>query len=133
MPSASPSKYIPSQDFLEFGFGALFQPERVVDWLGLENQDITRATKIPLSSLWCGGSLSTQARDRLEEIAVVCNLVAEIFDGDLPKTSAWFKALNPILGDVSPRDMVRLGRFDRLRTFVFGALDERAGPNLSAD
>lgn len=133
MPAASPSNYLPSQDFLGFGSGAQFQPQRVSLWLEFENQDITRITDIPLDSLWCSGKMSTKARDRLEEIAIVCNLVAEIFGGDLPKTSAWFNTTNPMLGDVSPRDMVRLGRFDRLRAFVFRALDERARPNIPAD
>jgi hypothetical protein len=31
-----------------------------------------------------------------------------------------------MLGDVSPRDMIRLGRFDRLRRFIISAMAERA-------
>ena len=29
---------------------------------------------------------------------------------------------NPLLGDISPRDMIRLGRFERLRKFIINAV-----------
>ena len=63
-----------------------------------------------------------QARVRLEEIAATINLVAQQFDGDAAKTASWFKARNPLLGDVSPCDMIRLGRYQRLRSFIMQAM-----------
>lgn len=42
--------------------------------------------------------------------------------GDTDKTIVWFKAKNPLLGDVSPRDMIRLGRYARLRRFIISAM-----------
>ena len=63
-----------------------------------------------------------QVRVRLEEIAATINLVAKQFDGDAAKTASWFKARNPLLGDVSPRDMIRLGRYERLRRFIIQAM-----------
>jgi hypothetical protein len=68
-------------------------------------------------------------RERLEEIAITVNMVAKFFDGDVDKTVTWFKARNPLLGDVSPRDMIRLGRFERLRKFIINAiLDKNRAP-----
>lgn len=64
--------------------------------------------------------------ERFEEIATTCNTVAEVFDGDPAKTALWFRTKNPLLGDVSPRDMIRLGRYDRLRRFIIGAMVDRA-------
>ena len=52
-------------------------------------------------------------------------MVAKAFDGDVDKTTAWFRARNPMLGDVSPRDMIRLGRYERLRKFIINAMMER--------
>ena len=49
-------------------------------------------------------------------------MVAKVFDGDVEKTAVWFRARNPMLGDVSPRDMIRLGRFERLRKFIITAM-----------
>jgi hypothetical protein len=64
-------------------------------------------------------------RERLEEIASTINLVAKEFGGDRDKTVAWFKARNPLLGDVTPRDMVRLGKYDRLRRFIINAMQSK--------
>jgi hypothetical protein len=60
-------------------------------------------------------------RDRLEEIANPMNMVTEFFDGDPEKTVTWFRLSNLMLGDVSPRDMIRLGCYDRLRKFIINA------------
>ena len=63
-----------------------------------------------------------QVRVRLEEIAETINLVAQQFDGDAAKTAVWFNARNPLLGDASPCDMIRLGRYQRLRSFIMQAM-----------
>lgn len=68
------------------------------------------------------GHVPNQVRVRLEEIAATINLVAKQFDGDATKTASWFKARNPLLGDVSPRDMIRLERLERLRLFIIQAI-----------
>jgi hypothetical protein len=36
----------------------------------------------------------------------------------------WFKTPNPLLGDIAPRDMIRIGRFKKLRQFILQALSE---------
>ncbi len=59
------------------------------------------------------------------EIANVCGLVAQFFQGDVAKTALWFKTMNPPLG-ISPRDMIRYGRYEKLRRFVMDALEENA-------
>ena len=46
-------------------------------------------------------------------------------DGDTDKTVLWFKARNPLLGDISPKEMIRLGRYERLRKFIINALIKR--------
>ena len=61
----------------------------------------------------------------MEEIASTINMVAKQFAGDPEKTAAWFRARNPLLGDISPRDMIRLGRYDRLRRFIIQAMTDQ--------
>jgi uncharacterized protein (DUF2384 family) len=51
------------------------------------------------------------------------NLVAQFF-GDEQKTVLWLKTPNPLLGDMTPRDMIRIGRFKKLRRFIQNALSE---------
>ena len=78
------------------------------------------------SSVRYDQEIPRKVRDRLEEIASIINMVAEVFEGDPAKTALWFKTSNPMLGDVSPRDMIRLGRYDKLRKFIVGARMEHA-------
>jgi hypothetical protein len=67
------------------------------------------------------------------EIATLCALVAQSFRGDVVKTALWFKMTNPLLGNASPRGMIRLGRYDKLRRFVMEALEENvASPQANS-
>lgn len=61
-----------------------------------------------------------------DELAVLCEQVVGYFDGDVAKTALWFRLPNPLLGDVSPCDMIRYGRYARLREFVVEALADNA-------
>jgi hypothetical protein len=119
---------IPDKDVLGFGLGPQFQPQRVSEWLDLKKIDVSRVADVSPKSVRYDDAIPVAVRDRLEEIAMTCNLVAQAFDGDAIKTALWFKAKNPLLGDISPRDMVRLGRFDRLRKFILNAMAERMAP-----
>ena len=128
MTAATPNLFrnIPEQDVLGFWQGAQFQPQRVYEFLDLKKADVSRIADVsPKSVRWEEAKIPAAVREHFEQIAVTCNLVAEIFGGDQSKTALWFKAKNPLLGDVTPRDMVRLGRFDRLRKFIISAMMER--------
>jgi hypothetical protein len=114
-----------AKDPLNFGFGSSFQPKRVTETLGLKKEDVSRLSSVSVKSVRFDDAMPEQVRERLEEIAQTINLVAQIFDGDAEKAVAWFKARNPLLGDVSPREMIRLGRYERLRKFIVNALLER--------
>jgi hypothetical protein len=78
------------------------------------------------------GAMPEPLRERMQEIAITINLVAKVFEGNADKTIAWFQTRNPLLGDISPRDMIRLGRFERLRKFIMQAMTEEAGPPLAS-
>lgn len=112
------------EDTLGFGQGASFVPKHVTDWLGLKKEEVARIAAVSPKSVRYDDFIPQPVRDRLEEIASICNMVAGIFIGDVNKTTLWFKTKNPQLGDISPRDMVRLGRYDRLRKFIINAIIE---------
>lgn len=109
-------------DYFNFGVGSSFQPRVVPEVLGLKREDVSRLASVSLKSVRYDDAIPEQVRERLEEIAITINMVAKFFDGDTDKTVTWFKARNPLLGDVSPRDMIRLGRFERLRKFIINAV-----------
>ncbi len=116
-------------DYFRFGEGKSFQPKMVPEALGLKREDVSRLASVSVKSVRYDDAIPEPVRERLEEIAITVNMVAKFFDGDVDKTVTWFKARNPLLGDVSPRDMIRLGRFERLRKFIINAiLDKNRAP-----
>jgi hypothetical protein len=110
------------EDFLKFGRGAAFDAKKVPELLGLKKVDVSRIATVSVKSVRYDSAIPELVRERLEEIASTINLVAKQFGGDADKTVAWFKARNPLLGDASPRDMIRLGRYERLRRFIINAM-----------
>jgi hypothetical protein len=126
MPTAPLYSNIPKGDPLGFGIGGQFRPEKVRDFLQLKKDEVSRLADVSVKSVRFDAAIPTAVRERFEEIAVTCNMVAEAFDGDVGKTALWFRTRNPMLGDISPRDMIRLRRFDRLRRFIIGAMADRA-------
>ena len=110
------------EDYFRFGVGNSFQPKVVPEVLGLKREDVSKLASVSLKSVRYDDSIPEPMRERLEEIAITINMVAKFFDGDTDKTVTWFRARNPMLGDVSPRDMIRLGRFERLRKFIINAV-----------
>ena len=63
------------------------------------------------------------ARAYAENLTIICGLVFRFFDDDR-KTRLWLRTPNPMLGDVSPREMVLMGRYERLLRFITQALEE---------
>lgn len=109
------------RDWLGFGHDTEFQPRRVAEWLELSSTEVSRLVDFPSGAACYDDAIPAPMRDRLIEVAATCNLVADIFVGDLEKARKWFRAPNSMLGDVAPRDMIRLGRFDRLRKFILSS------------
>lgn len=112
-------------DYLHFGRGDAFNANLVRDALGLKKEDVSRLASVSVSSVRYDAAMPEQVRERLEEIGNTINMVAQAFEGDAEKTFAWFRARNPMLGDVSPKEMIRLGRYERLRKFIITAMVER--------
>lgn len=61
-----------------------------------------------------------------DELTLLCEQVVGFFEGDVAKSALWFRLPNPLFGDVSPRDMIRYGRYGKLKEFVVEALADNA-------
>ncbi len=96
----------------------------VSNFLELNKKELSKVGGVSVQSVRFDNKIPNDLKDRLEQIANICNLVAEFFDGDAEKTALWFRTLNPMLGDLSPRDMIRFGRYKRLQKFVLSAREE---------
>jgi len=111
------------RDNLNFWDGSKLDYRKVVGFLDFTATDVSRLAGVAKSSVRFDDKIPQPVKERLEWTANICNLVFEFFDDDV-KTALWFKSPNPMLGNVAPRDMIRLGRYKKLLRFVTHALDE---------
>ena len=115
---------IPKQDYLTLFPKNGTDFEKVVKLLDFKKQDVARASKVALHSVrYDRPRMPKELEVRLNEWAVALSLVAQFFK-DEQKTVLWFKTPNPLLGDITPRDMIRIGRFKKLHRFIQNALSE---------
>jgi hypothetical protein len=98
-------------------------PKKVVNFLHLDTNDVSKAMGISKKSVRYDEKIPKELEQRLQEIAIICELVAGYFKGDVKKTALWFGVKNPALGGISPRDMIRFGRYKKLEKFVRNALE----------
>ena len=64
----------------------------------------------------------------MSEVHEVVDLLRIFFDRDPKKIHAWLNSKNPMLGDISPMQMIHLGREKKLLEFVRSALAENERP-----
>jgi hypothetical protein len=95
--------------------------KRIADLVQLSKADLSKLTGVAKSSVRFDVNIPVPVAERLREIANIANLVAEYFDGDVQKVGLWFELPNPMLGNASPRNMIRGGRYKRLLNFVLDA------------
>lgn len=58
-----------------------------------------------------------------DELTALCGQVLGYVEGDVAKTARWFRLPSPLLGDISPRDMIRCGHPANLQRFVMALAD----------
>lgn len=114
---------VPQKDYFN-----LFQDgepigEKVVNFLKYEKKDVAAASDVPLNSVRYDDRMPIDLKERLVEWATAINLVGSYFK-DHDRTMLWFQVSNPQLGGMSPRDMIRVGRYKKLLKFIQTALDE---------
>lgn len=112
-----------SSDSLHFWEGNALNYQKVRDFTGFGVRDIARMTGAAQSSVRFDSKAPKEVREYLENIANIYNLVFQFFQNDV-KTKLWFQTPNPMLGNASPRDMLRFGRYAKLLRFINQAMDE---------
>lgn len=97
--------------------------EKIVKFLDYKRNDVSLATNLPLKSIHYDNKIPHELEKRFKEWAVLLNLVAG-FMSDPKKTTLWFDIPNPLLGGISPKEMIKFGRFKKLRDVIQNALEE---------
>lgn len=114
---------VPEKDYFRFFNNGEPDGKKVVDFLKYKKEDVSVAANVPVTSVRYDEKMSEDLKERLVEWAIAINLVGTFFNNH-NKTILWFQISNPLLGGMSPRDMIRVGRFKKLLKFIQTALDE---------
>jgi hypothetical protein len=122
---------VAAHDHLGFWANQQLNAREVANFLGFDKKDVAKIAGVAPASVRFDQKIPHEVMERLLEIANVCLLVAGFFEGDATKTALWFKTKNPLLGDISPRDMIRFGRYPRLQRFIHEALEQNSAMTRS--
>ncbi|MBI3292586.1 MAG: hypothetical protein HYZ73_07245 [Elusimicrobia bacterium] len=114
---------VPKEDYLSLFESGKPDYQKVVTLLNLKKKDVAKASNVPLDSVRYDQKIPKELEDHLTEWAVALAKVGQYFK-DTQRTVLWFKIPNPLLGNVKPRDMIRVGRFKKLYEFILNALGE---------
>ncbi len=112
---------VAQHDLLGFWNDQELDYTKVREFLEFDRNDLSKIAKITKSSVRYDDRIPPALKNRMMEIANICNLVSEYFEGNPDKTALWFKTKNPSLGGVSPKDMLRFGRYRKLLDFILQA------------
>lgn len=69
--------------------------------------------------------------DIIKEYEEILEVVTDFF-GDKNKAEKWMSFRNHLLGGVSPAQLIVSGRADKLRKFVFNAIEENRREDTAA-
>jgi hypothetical protein len=128
-PNHSIVSHIAREDLLHLYRDGRPDYKRIADLINLSKPDLAKISQVAKSSVRFDANIPAPVAAILREIANMANLVAEFFAGDVEKVGLWFEVANPMLGNISPRDMIRIGRYKRLLNFIIDAREaETATP-----
>ena len=116
---------IPREDKFELFNGSEPNAKKVIDFLSYKKADVSVAASIPRDSVRYDEKMPAILREHITNWAIAINLVGNYFN-DEHKTVLWFQTVNPLLGNVSPKQMIRAGRFKKLLKFIQTALEENS-------
>jgi hypothetical protein len=125
-PASSLVSHIAREDLLHLYRDGHPEYKRIADLARLSKADLGKISGVAKSSVRFDAHSPEPVAEKLREIANIANLVAEFFAGDAQKVGLWFEIANPTLGNASPRDMIRIGRYKRLLNFVLEAREAEA-------
>ena len=123
-PTAELFSTVPDKDYMGWVQAGAPKHNAVLSFFNFGKAEVASATGVPAGSVRYDARMPEPVRLKMLEWATLVNLVAQFFAGDLEKTALWFTLPNPLLGNVSPRDMIRYGRYETLRDFIHTSLSE---------
>lgn len=115
------SHVVKSSHFPEFYKGGEVQPKIMMKFLGITRKDVCEMTGTHSATLRFDDRMQDSVRTAFIELANMIEFVANVFEGDRNKARIWFIITNLNLGDLSPVDMIKLGKANKLAQFIYSA------------
>ncbi|MFH1829574.1 MAG: hypothetical protein ABH871_02190 [Pseudomonadota bacterium] len=122
-PNTAIFKSIADRDCFNLFDGPHPKAKEVLKILNYDRKDLSVVTGKPEKSIRLDQRMSEEIETRIREWANVINLVGGYF-GDINKTMLWFQTPNPLLGNITPAQMIKVGQFNKLLSFIQVALSE---------
>ncbi len=63
-------------------------------------------------------------KEIIAEVESTIRHVEKFFDGDFAKTILWFNTKNPMLGDITPIELIQLGKYEKVKEFIASSMDQ---------
>ena len=111
------------EDRLQFGVGRSFDPKRVQSFLGLSKEEVASLAEVSPASVRFDKAMPDAVRQRMLELGLLMNRVAEVFEGDSDKAQVWFRIPNRELANRSPSELIQRGQWEKLRQLTLEASD----------
>ncbi len=115
---------VPNSDPIGFWPQGNFEPKLLADFVSISKQDWGRIANVKPSTVRFDARIPPAVKQHMERVATICSLVAELFDNNISKTKLWLDTPNPTLGNISPKGMIRYGKYERVLKFVLLAKSE---------
>lgn len=101
--------------------------DKTVDFLDMSRTELASALNLSVDQIR-PERLTGKAKERLEQLAVALEYVAETFDGDLRTTLFWIKTPNLNFGGFSPKQLILKGKSRKVIDFILTAKSETQKP-----
>ena len=94
-------------------------------FFGRKEKRIGQLTGVDRESVRYDSKIPKEVKEFLQFMASILHLVYEYFDHDFGKTKTWLKLPNPLIGGcITPKEMVHIGRHEKLLQIISSALQE---------
>ena len=95
--------------------------KKVADFINFKKPDVARIANVAPKSVRFDSRISKPVLAHMMQMANICSIVAELLNNDVEKTKLWLNTPNPAVGDISPKQLMRFGKYQKLLKFVLDA------------
>jgi hypothetical protein len=99
-----------------------FNYQQAAKFLGMNKRAVAKAAGISETSVRYDSRMPTDLKEFFLEIISVVSIVSTQFNQEKEKTRLWFSMPNPLLGGVTPLQMILLGKHKKLMKFIQRAI-----------